>query len=60
LKPVPPRKKGDWIVVITGDHPGVVAEVIACRTKFSNAEVVINGVKKALHFSSICRLTRPD
>ena len=29
LKPVPPKKKGDWIVVISRVHQGVVAEVIA-------------------------------
>jgi hypothetical protein len=35
LKPVPPKKKGDWIqvVIISVDHQGVVAEVIACKTK---------------------------
>ena len=43
LKPVPPKKKGDWIVIISRDHQGVVTEVIACKTKASKAEVVING-----------------
>jgi hypothetical protein len=60
LKPVPPKKKGDWIVIISGDHQGAVAEVIACKTKASKAEVVINGAKVALNFSDICRLTKPD
>lgn len=60
LKPVPPKKKGDWIVVISGDHLGVVAEVIACKTKASKAEVAINGAKMAFNFSNICRLTKPD
>lgn len=60
LKPVPPKKKGDWIVVISGDHQGVVAEVIACRTKVSKAEVSINGSKIAFDFSNICRLTKPE
>ena len=35
LKPVPPKKKGDWIVLMHGDHQGVIAEVIACKTKAS-------------------------
>ena len=60
LKPVPPKKQGDWIVVISGDHLGVVAEVIACKTKTSKAEVVVNGAKTAFNFSVICRLTKPD
>jgi hypothetical protein len=62
LKPVPPKKKGDWIVIISGDHQGDVAEVNACKTKASKAEVVINGAKekKAFDFSDICRLTKPD
>ena len=60
LKPVPPKKKGDWAVVISGVHQGVVAEVVACKTKASKAEVVINGAKIALNFSDICRLTKPD
>jgi len=33
FKPVPPKKKGDWIVIISGDHQGVVTEVITCKTK---------------------------
>ena len=59
LKPVPPKKKGDWIIIISGDHQGVVAEVIACKTKTSKAEVAINGTKITFNFSDICRLTRP-
>ena len=60
LKPVPPKKKGDCIVIIYGVHQGVVAEVMACKTKASKAEVVINGAKMAFDFSDICRLTKPD
>jgi hypothetical protein len=60
LKPVPPKKKGDWIVVLTGDHVGVVTEVVACKTRTSKAEVVINGAKMTFNFSGICRLTKPD
>jgi hypothetical protein len=60
LKPVPPKKKGDWIVVISGDHQGVVAEVIVCKTKASKAEVFINEEKIAFNFSDICRLTKPQ
>ena len=60
LKPVPPKKKGDWIIVISGDHLGVVAEVTACKTKASKAEVVVNGAKISFNFSDICRLTKPD
>ena len=60
LKPVPPKKKSNWIVVILGDHQGAVAEVIACRTKASEAEVFINGSKIAFNFSDICRLTKPE
>ena len=59
LKPVPPKKKGDWIVILSGDHKGVVAEVLACKTKASKAEVVINGAKISFDFSDICRLTKP-
>ena len=59
LKPVPPKKKGDWIVIVSGDHQGVVAEVNACKTKASKAEVAINGVKTTFNFSDICRLTKP-
>ena len=58
LKPVLPKKKGDWIVVILGDHRGIVTEVIACKTKVLKAEVVANRAK--LNFSDICRLTRPE
>ena len=60
LKPVLPKKKGDWIVVISGVHQGFVAEVIACKTKALKAEVVINGAKVVLNFSDICCLTKPD
>jgi hypothetical protein len=60
LKPVPPKKKGDWIIVISGDHQGVVAEVIACKAKSSKAEVFINRAKMAFNFSDICRLTKPE
>jgi ribosomal protein L24 len=60
LNPVLPKKKGDLIVIISGDHQGVVMEVIACKTKASKAEVVINGAKVALNFSDICRPTKPD
>jgi hypothetical protein len=60
LRPVPPRKKGDWIVIMSGDHQGVVAEVIACRQKTKKAEVVIDGAKMAFDFRNICRLTKPE
>ena len=60
LKPVLPKKKGNWIVIMHGDHQGVVAEVIACKTKASKAEVLINGAKIAFNFSNICHLTKPS
>ena len=60
LKPVPPKKKGDWVVIFYRNYEGVVAEVVACKTKASKAEVVINGKKIAFSFSEICRLTKPD
>ena len=60
LKPVLPKKKGDWIVVISRVHQGVVAEVIACKTKALKAEVVINEARVVLNFSDICCLTKPD
>jgi hypothetical protein len=60
LKPAPPKKKGDWVVVISGDHQGFVAEVVACKTKALKAEVVIDGAKIAFNFLDICRLTKPD
>ena len=41
-------------------HQGVVAEVVACKTKSSKAEAFINGSKLMLNFSDICRLTKPD
>lgn len=60
LKPVPPKKKGDWIVIMYGDHEGVVTKVTACKTKASKAEVVINGAEMSFNFSAICRLTKSD
>ena len=60
LKPAPPKKKGDWMVIMSGDHRGVVAEVVACKTKLQKAEVFIKGSKSTLNFSDICRLTKPD
>ena len=60
LMPAPPRKRGDWIVIMHGDHQGVVAEVIACRLKPSKVEVVIDGAKMAFEFRNICRLTKPE
>ena len=55
-----PKKKGDWIVIFYGNYEGVVTEVVACKTKVSKAEVVINGKKIAFNFSDICHLTNPD
>ena len=60
LKPTPPKKRGDWMVVMSGDHQGVVAEVVACKTKFKKVEVLVNGSKLTLDFTDICRLTKPD
>ena len=60
LRPVPPKKKGDWIVIMSGDHQGVVAEVIACRQKAKKAEVAIKGATMAFNFSNTCRLTKPE
>jgi hypothetical protein len=61
LKPAPPKKKIlDWMVIFSGDHQGVVAEVFACKTKSSKAEAFINGSKLTLNSSDICRLTKPD
>jgi hypothetical protein len=59
LRPVAPWKKGDWIVILCGDHQGVVAEVIACKQKTKMAEVVVNGAKLAFNFSNTCRLLKP-
>ena len=60
LKPVLPKRKGDWIIILSGDYQGAVAEVIACKTKTSKAEVVINGAKIAFSFSDICHLMKPN
>jgi hypothetical protein len=60
LKAVPPKKKGDWVVILSGVHQGVVAEVVACKTKASKAEVVISGARIVFDFSDTCRLTKPE
>ena len=60
MRPVLPKKRGDWIVIISGVHQGVVAVVIACKTKALKAEVAINGAKTAFNFSGICCFTKPE
>jgi hypothetical protein len=58
LVPASPMKKGDHVVVLSGDHKGHVTEVIQCQKKERKVKVFIDGWLLTYDFALVCRLTK--
>lgn len=52
-------KKGDYVVILSGDHQGLVAEVKQCQRKKRKVTVIIDNLSLTYDFALVCRLTKP-
>lgn len=57
LMPASPVKKGDYVVVLSGENQGRVAEVIQCQRKERKVKIIINNQSLTVDFALVCRLT---
>ena len=57
LMPALPMKKGDYVVVLSGDNQGHVAEVIQCQRKEQKVKIIINNQCLTVDFALVCCLT---
>lgn len=58
LKPASPVKKGDHVVVLSGDRKGHVAKVLQCQKKSQKVKVFLDGWHLTYDFALVCRLTK--
>ena len=58
LVPASPVKKGDHVVILSGDHKGCVVKVIQCQKKERKVKVFIHGWLSTYNFALVCRLTQ--
>lgn len=59
LVPASPVKKGDHVVILSGDCQGHVAKVIQCQRKEQKVKIMTNSQHLSFNFSLVCRLTIP-
>ena len=58
LVPASPVKKGDYVVILSGDHQGQVTEVLECQRKKQKVKIIINNSPRTYDFSIVCQLTQ--
>ena len=58
LVPARPVKMGDYVVILSGDNKGRVAEVIHCQRKDQKVKIIIDNRPFTYNFALVCRLTR--
>jgi len=58
LIPASPVKKGDYVVILSGDNQGSVAEVIQWQKKERKVKIIINNQRLTFDIALVCRLTR--
>jgi hypothetical protein len=58
LLPASPKKKGDYVVILSGDDRGQVQEVMQCQKKERKVKIIINNRPLTYSFAQVCRLTR--
>jgi hypothetical protein len=58
LVPASPVKKGDHVVILSGNHKGHVAEVILCQKKERKVKIYVHGWLSTFDFDLVCRLTQ--
>lgn len=57
LMPASPVKKGDYAVILSGNHQGVVGEIMQCQRKERKVKIKINNQRLTFDFAVVCRLT---
>ena len=57
LKPALPVKKGDHVVILSGENQGRVVEVIQCQKKERKVKTILNNQPLTIDFAVACRLT---
>jgi hypothetical protein len=57
LVPALPVKRGDYVLILSGDNQGHVTEVIQCQKKKQKVKVIINNMPLTYGFALVCRLT---
>jgi len=58
LIPASPVKKGDYVVILSGDNQGHVAEVIQWQKKERKVKIIINNQRLTFDIALVCRLTQ--
>lgn len=58
LVPASPVKKGDYVVILSGDYQGQVTEVLECQRKKQKVKIIINNSPQTYDFALVCRLTQ--
>ena len=56
LTPASPVKKGDHVVILSGDYKGCVAKVIQCQKKERKVKIFMDGWHLIYDFALVCRL----
>ena len=57
LMPALPIKKGNYVVVLSGDNQGHVAKVIQCQRKKWKVKIIVNNQHLTVDFALVCHLT---
>jgi hypothetical protein len=59
LVPGSPMKKGNYVVILSGDRQGLVAEVKQCQRKKRKVTIITDNLSLSYDFALVCRLTKP-
>jgi KOW motif len=58
LTPASPMKKGDHVVILSGDYKGHVGKVVQCQKKERKVKILMDGWPLTYDFAVVCRLTQ--
>jgi hypothetical protein len=58
LTPASPVKKGDHVVILSGDYKGHVAKVVQCQKKERKVKILMDGWHLTYDFALVCCLTQ--
>ena len=58
LVPALPVKKGDYVVILSGDYQGRVTEVMQCQKKEWKVKIIIDNQRLTYNFALVCHLTQ--
>ena len=56
--PALPAKKGDYVVILSGDYQGHVTKVMQCQKKERKVKIIIDNQHLTYDFALVCHLTQ--